>query len=212
MPKQQTTNEEAVDETKLTALSAALEALAEEDKVDDGVLEAVESTLSGLNENTQRAVLNLPAIQRLIEKAQEQDTREVPPGTIIGSGLTAYKKPWTLNDIYALGIEERYVYNKWMPHETPIVFGGFNFYLTDGVIYDQPRSVAPQDLPEGHGYQLPKIVIEILETARNQRRAATRETERKPFGMGVNFLETGWGGKDLAIGAPIDPDKVVDAE
>lgn len=210
MPKQ-ATNEEAVDQTKLTALNAALEALAEEEKVDESALATVEGVLADLNENTQRAVLNLPAIQKLIEKAAEQDTREVPAGTIIGQGLTAYKKPWTLNDIYALGVEERYVYNKWMPYETPIVFGGFNFYLTDGVIYDQPRTVAPQDVPEGHGYQIPKVVIEILEQARNQRRVNLRETERKPFGMGVRFLETGWAGKDLVIGADV-PAAQVDAE
>lgn len=207
MPNTKTT-EEAVDQTKLTALNAALEALAEEEKVDETALEAVEKVLGDLNENTQRAVLNLPAIQRLIEKAAEQASPDVPAGSIIGTGLTAFKKPWSLNDIYAMGIEERYVYNKWMPFETPVVFGGFSFYLTDGVIYDQPRTVAPQDIPEGHGYQLPKVVIDILEQARNHRRTAVRETEKKKFGMGVEFLQTGWAGKDLAISEPVPADKV----
>lgn len=40
-------------------------------------------------------------VQAFIEKVQQQraQSSDVPPGTIMGSGLAAYKKPWTVGDL-----------------------------------------------------------------------------------------------------------------
>lgn len=202
---------EPVNKEALTAVNAALEALAESEKVDENELESISVTVEKMNESTQRAILDLPVMQRLIEKAQAATEGSARPGTIKKVGLFEMKVPYTLESLYEIwGVEERYVYNKLFGNEMPVVTpGGWQFRLTDGMVYDTPRGTPPEKIPEEHGYQLPKIVIQILEDSRAARRATRKETEREAgFGMGVKFLQSGWAGKETVITEGVPADKV----
>ena len=197
-----TKDDEEVQKDALDKVTEALQTLVDAEAIDLKVLQTLDTMIGGLNENTQRAILDLEVMQRLFERAAETDKSDAKPGSLVGSGLAAFKKPYSMNDVYAVwGVEDRYVYNKLAINEMPVVTpGGWQFILRDGVIYDIPRGTPAEKIPENHGYQLPKIVVQILEDSREQRRLMKRDTEQgKPFGMGVRYLQSGWAGKDLAI-------------
>ncbi len=191
-----------VEQEALTAVNAALETLANVAKVDDAALKSIDSAISGLNEATQRAVLDLPAFQSLVAKAAEQAQGSGEPGTYKVVGAFTMKIPYTVNDLYRVwGTIDNYVH---VGKNTIVTPGGWVFYLNDGIQYDMPRDTPPEKIPEGHGIVLPGIVIQILNECRAEGRSARKETQLGvPFGQGVKFLEVGWAGKETVIKEPV---------
>lgn len=199
MAKTDTTQE--VDKSALTAVAAALESLAESEAVDDKALATVSGLVENLNENTQKAILDLPAMQAIIQKVAETSApKDVKPGEYAQVGMFTFKRPYSMSDLFTKwGVEPRFMAPK---TEVVITPGGWQFRLTEGIIYDIPRDVAPEAIPEGHGYVLPKIVVSIIEDSRQALRANKRDTEGPHgFGAGVKFLGTGWAGKDSVVQA-----------
>ncbi len=197
-------DKDAVDKGALVNVTAALEALAESEKVDDTSLATISSIVENLNENTQKAILDLPAMQSIIQKVQESVApADVKPGEYMTVGMFQFKKPYTKSDLVKVWGEEE----RWIAPRTEVVVtpGGWQFRLTEGIIYDIPRDVDRTAIPEGHGYKLPKIVIQIIEDSRLAMRQNKREQEsERGFGAGVKFLGTGWAGKDNIVAAAND--------
>ncbi len=191
-----------VEQEALTAVNAALETLANVAKVDDAALKSIDTAISGLNEATQRAVLDLPAFQSLVAKAAEQAQGTGEPGTYKVVGAFTMKIPYTVNDLYRVwGTIENYVH---VGKNTIVTPGGWVFYLNDGIQYDLPRDTPPEKIPEGHGIQLPGIVVQILNECRAEGRSTRKETQLGvPFGQGVKFLGDGWAGKETVIREPV---------
>ncbi len=191
-----------VEQEALTAVNAALETLANVAKVDDAALKSIDTAISGLNEATQRAVLDLPAFQSLVVKAAEQAQGTGEPGTYKVVGAFTMKIPYTVNDLYRVwGTIENYVH---VGKNTIVTPGGWVFYLNDGIQYDLPRDTPPEKIPEGHGIQLPGVVIQILNECRAEARSVRKETQLGvPFGQGVKFLGDGWAGKETVIREPV---------
>jgi len=196
-----TEQKETVDTGALTAVAAALEALAESEKVDESALSTISSVVENLNENTQKAILDLPAMQAIIQKVQETAApKDVKPGEYVQVGMFTFKKPYTLSDLFKVwGTENKFIAPKTEVIVTP---GGWQFRLTEGVVYDIPRDVDPSAIPENHGYVLPKIVVQIIQDSRETLRLTKKETEsERGFGAGVKFLQTGWAGKENVVAA-----------
>ena len=194
-----TEEKQGVDEGALTNVAAALEALAESEKIDDTALSTISSVVENLNERTQKAILDLPAMQSIIQKVQESTApADVKPGEYVQVGMFTFKKPYAKGDLYTVwGTEERFIAPKTEVVVTP---GGWVFRLNEGIIYDIPRDVDMSAIPEGHGYQLPKVVIQIIADSRQTMRQNKRDTEsERGFAAGVKFLGTGWAGKDNVV-------------
>lgn len=193
--------EEAVDGDALTAVSAALQTLVDSEKVDDKALAGISSVVENLNEKTQKAILDLPAMQAVIQKVQESVvSADIEPGEYTQVGMFTFKKPYSLSDLYRVwGTEERFLAPRTQVVVTP---GGWVFRLNEAITYDIPRDVVQEAVPEGHGYQLPRVVIQIINDSAQTFRATKRDTEsERGFGAGVKFLGTGWAGKDSVVSA-----------
>lgn len=174
----------------------ALKKMKQAEVVDERLLGELNVALAQLSDDGQRKFADLPIMQKIAERASEDAIGTREPGATVrvggNKGLSfSFKVPYSLNDVY----------EKWPPtesfipdkDETVISPGGWVFKLHEGIIYDTPRG---EDCPEDHGYQLPCIVIDILNQAKATMRQNKRDTERNPFGLGVRFLETGWAGKE----------------
>lgn len=189
--------EQTVDKSAVTELGAALSRLVDEDKVDESALAEINSVVENLNEKTKAAIMDLPIIQKIVELTQAGES--AIPGSVIAQGMFSRKIPYSKNDLYAKwGANPSFTCPETIVVITP---GGWAFRLREGVTYDIPRGVAPEKVPEDHGYQLPNIVISILNDRMMTLRQNRRETEERPFGQGVQFLQTGWAGKDQEIAA-----------
>ena len=188
--------QQEVDRSAVTDLSAALERLVQEDKVDETALKEIDKVVSSLNDKTKAAIMDLPIIQTLVQSAKVDDS---VPGSVIQQGIFSRKVPYSKNQVYEKwGVEESFTAPETIPVITP---GGWVFRLREGVTYDIPRGTPAEQIPEDHGYQLPKIVISILRDRAAALRQKRRETEERPFGQGVTFLQTGWAGKAQEIAA-----------
>lgn len=201
MPEGKNKAEEAVDGDALTTVTAALQSLADSEKIDDTALAKISSVVENLNESTQKAILDLPAMQAIIQKVQESAVApDVQPGDYVKVGMFTFKKPYSMGDLFKVwGTEERFIAPRTEVVVTP---GGWQFRLSEGIIYDIPRDVVMEAIPEGHGYVLPKVVAQILAEKAQTIRQTRRDTEgERGFGAGVKFLGTGWAGKDSIVTA-----------
>lgn len=187
---------DVVEQDALKEATAALEKLSEATSVDEKTVMAVDSSLSKMNRATREAVIATPAFQKLIAQVAEQTTGK--PGTIRQLGqFSAIKVPYSLQDVYdTYPLVDSYVARE----DITVVYGGWQFVLHDGIIYDQPRDVPPEKLPEGHGYKLPCIVTSILDERYTQQRSFKRQYELgNEFSLGVKYLGAGWPGKETVI-------------
>lgn len=189
-----TGKDETVDQSAVTQLGAALERLVDEDKVDDKAIDEVNGIVEKLNDKTKAAIMDLPVIQRLVEAQAAKSAEGNVPGTVISQGMFSRKLPYSKRDLY----------NVWpavasftSPETIDVVTpGGWVFKLKQGITYDVPVGTPMAEVPEDHGYQLPSIVVGILADRARDTRQNRRETELRPFGQGVTFLQTGWAGKN----------------
>jgi hypothetical protein len=196
MEKSKQSKAEEVNTEALTNVEAALTTLIESEKVDEGAVEKISSLVAGLNEKTQAAIVDTPAFQAMLGKVAEKSTGAAEPGSYRKVGAYNIKVPYTQEDVYTkTGEVERFV----PVGNHKVIFGGWTYLVHDGIIYDQPRDLPAEKMPEGHGYRVPGIVPYIIEQQREEYRRIRRETQEKEFGMGVKWLETGWPGKDTAI-------------
>lgn len=191
---------ESADTAAFDEAISALTKMKDAETIDDEVLGELAGALGKLSANAYRRFMDLPIVQRIVEQAGEAAAGKAEPGTEVRLGKGdmpfAYKVPYTLEGVY----------RKWPcvsefvaeADYTIVTPGGWVFKLHRDIIYDVPRG---ESCPEGHGYQLPSIVISIIRDSKAMMRETRRETESKPFGMGVAFIGTGWAGKDAAIAA-----------
>ena len=172
---------------------AVLGKIKEAEKLDDSLLEELDAAVGKLSAEGQRRFSELPVIQQIVERAGEDSSGE--PGTTkrIGPG----DQPFSFKVPYS----QEFLRRKWPPVDfiadqdyTIVTPGGWVFRLHEDVIYDTPAGEKVQD---GHGYQLPNIVVGIINDSKATLRENRRETQRDAaFGMGVKYIGPGWAGKD----------------
>jgi len=186
--------EETSDAEAFDGAIAALSKMKDSAVVDEALLGELAASLEKLSPEAYRRFMDLPIVQLITERAGEAAMDKAEPGQEIrvgGGDLPfSYKVPYS----------QEAMRRKWPPvlefvadaDYTIVVPGGWVFKLHRDIIYDVPLG---KECPEGHGYQLPSIVVGIIRDSKLAARDNRRETEGAPFGMGVKFTGTGWAGK-----------------
>lgn len=170
-----------------------LQRMKQAEVIDEKILDELNESLAGLSDEGRSKFMDLPVVQKILERASNDAVGTKTPGTVVRIGGEmgfSFKVPYSLKDVY----EKWPVVDSYVPdsNHTVVTPGGWVFRLTEGLIYDIPQG---EPCPEDHGYKLPCIVVDIINQSKIAARAKKRETETRPFGMGVQFLETGWAGK-----------------
>lgn len=94
-------DEEPASEDVLKQLAGLFaEASGQKSNREKAVTEAID-LLGKLDPFKYPDIADNPTVQAFVEKVQQQraQSTDVPPGTIIGTGMAAFKKPWTKNDL-----------------------------------------------------------------------------------------------------------------
>lgn len=198
-PEPEALDESEIDQDELSKVESVLMSLSEKSKVDETALGTIDAILGRMTNATRKAVMDLPVFATLMEEAAKNTTHT--PGSVVSTGkFTSFKVPYSLSDVY----------DQWPPVESYVARetikvippGGWVFFLREGVIYDIPNGTPAEQIPEGHGYQLPSVVIGILDERYIQQRTFKREREGgNEFGLGVKYVGPGWPGKEAVINA-----------
>lgn len=116
------------DDEVLASLGKALEGLAKAKRGRKQRMAEVVKVLEQLDPRDYPELADHPAITKILDTLSEQAAQnaDVPPGTIIGTGMAAHKKPWTMADVGPGKVE----WLRFTPLETlPVTYNGLRFQL-----------------------------------------------------------------------------------
>ena len=163
-------NEEALDSDNVLAQLAGLfqQASGQRSGRDKAITEALD-VLGKLDPRKYPEIADNPAVQDFVEKVQAQraQSSDVPPGTIMGTGLASFKKPWTKNDLLKgkdMPVEEARArgFMEWITyrpmHTTVVIWQGIKVHFMARRPIYTPKcfadvyedSLAQQDFAERH--------------------------------------------------------------